>query len=357
MNLPTSPVKGRGTAANPDNRYAAWAREAADDGWEREDETAKPRTTLTPDTSKSVISRNESPDLPFDRSINPYRGCEHGCIYCYARPSHAWLGLSPGLEFETRLSYKADAAAQLRAELAKPGYRPAPIALGVNTDAWQPAERELGITRQVLEVLAETRHPVTVITKSALILRDLDLLAPLAAQGLAHVAVSVTTLDADLARKLEPRAAAPKRRLEVLRMLAEAGIKPMVMVAPVIPALTDHEPERILEAAAAAGAAHADYVLLRLPREVEPLFRDWLQTHYPDRAAHVLSLVTQMRGGGHNDARFGHRMRGEGALAELLRKRFNLAKRRLGLDSPLPTLNCTAFQPPAVGGQLSLFAG
>lgn len=350
------PLRGRGTSVTIDNRYAKWAREAADDGWGGEDkQEPAPKTTLTLDASKSIIARNDSPDLPFDRSINPYRGCEHGCIYCYARPSHAWLGWSPGLEFETRLTYKADAAMRLREELAKPGYRPAPLALGANTDAWQPAEKSWRVTRQVLEVLAETNHPVTVITKSALILRDLDLLAPMAAKGLAQVAISVTTLDANLARRLEPRAASPKRRLEIIRMLRDAGIKPHIMVAPVIPGLTDHEPESILEAVAEAGASYADYILLRLPLEVAPLFREWLSSHYPDRAGHVMSLVEQMRDGAINDTRFGRRLLGEGPLAELLKKRFDLARRRLGLTLAPPPIDCTQFRPPAQNGQGSLF--
>lgn len=356
----TSPVstKGRGTAINPDNRYADWAREAVDDGWDIAEDVPPPATTLSKDTAKTVIARNASPDIPFDRSINPYRGCEHGCIYCYARPSHAWLGLSPGLDFETRISWKPEAAKRLREELSRPAYgrEPVtPIALGVNTDAWQPVERKLRVTREILEVLAETNHPVTVITKSALILRDLDILAPMAAANLAQVAVSITTLNADLARKLEPRAAAPHRRLEMLSAMRDAGIAPMVMVAPVIPALTDHEPEAILEAAAAAGARHAAYVLLRLPLEVDPLFQQWLDAHEPGRAAHVMSLLRQMRAGRDYDTRFGHRMKGEGPLAQLLRKRFALAKKKWGMESPMPPLDCSRFRPPNLDGQQSLF--
>lgn len=357
MTSPTdtpTPPRGRGTGANPDNRYADWAREAADDGW-TPDESPPPRTTLTVDSTRQIIARNDSPDVPYDRSINPYRGCEHGCIYCYARPSHAWLGLSPGLDFETKLTWKPDAAAQLRAELAKPGYRPAPLALGSNTDCWQPVEREQRTTRAILEVLSETRHPVTIVTKSALILRDLDLLVPMAQQGLAEIAISVTTLDADLARRMEPRAASPKRRLEVIRTLRDAGITPTVLVAPVITGLTDHEPEGILRSVAEAGAGFAAYVLLRLPLEVEPLFRDWLQQHYPDRAKHVLSLLMQMRGGKTYDSRFGQRMTGAGTLATLLKKRFDLARRKFGLDQPPPALDCSRFTPPRLDGQQSLW--
>jgi DNA repair photolyase len=350
------PPKGRGTALAPDSRHLAWTREAADDGWWPE-EAGAPRTTLIVDTAKSVISRNDSPDLPFDRSINPYRGCEHGCIYCYARPSHAWLGLSPGLDFETKIAHKPDAAARLRAELAKPGYRCAPIMLGSNTDAWQPVERRLGLTRALLEVLAETRHPVCAVTKSGGVLRDLDLLADLARDGLARVAVSVTTLDADMARRLEPRASSPARRLEVIAELAKAGIPAGVLFAPVIPAINDHELERVLEAAAAAGARYAAYSVLRLPLELAGLFDDWLARHLPDRAAHVQSLLRQMRGGELNDSRFGVRMRGQGPLADLLEKRFRLASRRLGFGE-MPELDATRFRPPAGKGtaaQLDLF--
>ncbi len=349
-------IHGRGTAALPDNRYSALTRETVDDGWGHEEDAPSPPTTLIVDTAKSVITRNDSPDIPFSSSLNPYRGCEHGCIYCYARPSHAWLGLSPGLDFETRLAYKPDAAQRLRDELARPGYRCEPIALGMNTDAWQPVERKLGITRGLLEVLAETQHPVSMITKSALILRDLDLIAPMAKAGLAHVGVSITTLDKALARKLEPRAAAPQRRLDVVRALADAGIAVTVMMAPVIPALTDHEVESILEAAAQAGARNAGYVLLRLPHEVNPLFRNWLSQHAPGRAGHVMSLIRQMRGGRDYDSRFGLRLRGEGPLAHLLAQRFAMARRRFGLDQPVPPLDSTRFiAPRPVSPQAELF--
>lgn len=336
--------KGRGTGLNPVSRHAAWNRESADDGW-WPDELAPPRTELLVDTAKTVITRNDSPDVPFDRSLNPYRGCEHGCIYCYARPSHAWLGLSPGLDFETKIAHKPEAAARLRQELARRGYQCAPIALGSNTDVYQPLERKLGLTRAVLAVLAECRHPVCLITKSAGVLRDIDLLADMARQGLARVTLSITTLDAELARRLEPRAASPQRRLEVVQALAEAGIPVGVLFAPVIPALNDHELERVLEAAAGAGAGYAVYTLLRLPEELATLFRDWLETHYPDRASHVMSLLAQMRGGRADDSRFGARMTGAGVLAELLARRHRLACKRLGLADP-PALNSGHFRPP-----------
>ena len=345
--------KGRGALSNPDNRYAATRREAIDDGWLCELEP-DPRTELSLDHSRRVISWNESPDLPFDRSLNPYRGCEHGCIYCYARPSHAQLGLSPGLEFETRLVYKPDTAARLREELARPGYRCAAIALGAVTDAYQPIERRLGITRQVLEVLRETHHPVSVVTKSALIERDVDLLADMAAQGLAEVALSITTLNDSLARRLEPRAAAPQRRLQVMARLADAGVPVSVMVAPVIPVLTDPELEAILQAAHAHGARSAQYILLRLPQEVAGLFREWLAAHFPNRAQHVMSRLRDSRSGRDNDGRFGVRFTGEGPYAELIAQRFRLAVKRLGFAGR-PGLRADLFRPPALDGQLNLF--
>ena len=357
---PFQPLKGRGAAINPDNRFDLWAREAVDDGWGHDDEdenaTTQVKTELIVDTTKTIITRNDSPDIPFSQSINPYRGCEHGCIYCFARPSHAYLGFSPGLDFETRIVYKPDAAKCLREELAKPGYVCLPIALGINTDAYQPVERKLGLTRSILEVLAETRHPVSLITKSALILRDLDLIAAMARDNLVRVAISITTLKHDLARKLEPRTAAPKRRLEVVRALADAGVAVTVLMAPVIPALTDHEVEGLLEAAANAGASSAGYVILRLPHEVSPLFRNWLSHHEPGRAVHVMSLVRQTRGGKDYDSRFGTRMRGEGPLADLLEKRFTLAKKRFGLDRARRSLDCSLFTPPRLpDAQLDLF--
>ncbi len=353
-----APRKGRGAVISPDGRFDAWRRVAADDGWWNEEEEA-PATELIVDTAKSVITYNTSPDIPYDRSINPYRGCEHGCAYCFARPSHAWLGLSPGLDFETRIAYKADAAACLRKELARPGYVCRPVALGINTDAWQPVERRLRVTRGLLEVLAETRHPVTIVTKSALILRDLDLLAEMARGRLVHVAVSITTLDADLARTMEPRAASPRRRLSVIAALAAAGVPTAVMVAPLIPALADHEMEGILAAARDAGATSAGYILLRLPLEVKPLFRAWLDRHRPDRAEHVYSLMRQMHGGREYDSSFGSRQRGSGPLADIIARRFRLARRRFGLDAPSPALDSAGFLPPCpplvASPQLKLF--
>jgi len=340
------PRKGRGAVSSPDGRFDAWQREAADDGWWQEEDAAAP-TELIVDSARTVITYNQSPDIPYDRSINPYRGCEHGCAYCFARPSHAYLGLSPGLDFETRIAWKADAADILRRELAKPSYTCRPVALGINTDAWQPVERRLRVTREILEVLAETRHPVTIVTKSALILRDLDLLADMARDGLAHVAVSITTLDPALARGLEPRAPSPQRRLSVIRALAAAGLPTAVMVAPLIPVLTDREMESILAAAKDAGATSAGYILLRLPQEVKPLFHAWLQAHRPDSAAHIFSLMRQLHGGREYDSSFGTRQRGSGPLADLIAQRFRLATRRLGLDAASLPLKVGSFRPPA----------
>lgn len=352
--------KGRGAADNPDNRFASWQREAADDGWwHGAEEIAPPLATeLIIDTAKSVISYNDSPDIPFDRSINPYRGCEHGCSYCFARPSHAYLGLSPGLDFETRLAYKPDAVEVLRRELAHPRYVCKPVALGINTDGWQPVERRLRLTRGILELLAECSHPVSIVSKSALILRDLDVLAGMAQKNLVRVAISITTLDADLTRRMEPRAPSSQRRLSVIRELSAAGVPTAVLVAPLIPALTDHEMENILQAAADAGATSAGYVLLRLPHEVKPLFRDWLEREQPGRAGHVFSLLRQMHGGKEYDSRFGQRQRGAGPLAEIIRQRFKVAQRRLGLAQTLSAMDCTLFQRPAdlaAIPQLSLF--
>jgi DNA repair photolyase len=294
--------------------------------------------------------------VPFDRSINPYRGCEHGCIYCFARPTHAYLGLSPGLDFETRIFSKPEAPELLRAELAKPGYRPAVIALGANTDPYQPVERELRITRRLLEVLLEHEHPASVVTKSHLVLRDLDLLVPMAQRGLASVFVSVTTLDADLARRMEPRAATPELRLDAIRRLAAAAVPVGVLASPMIPALNDAELEGILEAASSAGARTAGYILLRLPLELKELFAEWLQAHYPAKTSHVLNLLRETRGGALYRSGFGERMRGTGPYARLLEERFRLASRRHGLDAPLPPLDVTRFRPPRpAGAQLQLF--
>jgi DNA repair photolyase len=350
-----NPRKGRGALTNRSGRYEAHQREAVDDGWEAEAEPA-PRTRVETDTSRGVIARNQSPDVPFDRSINPYRGCEHGCVYCFARPTHAWLGLSPGLDFETRLFAKPDAARVLRRELAAPSYRPATLALGTATDPYQPIERRLGITRQVLEVLREVRHPVAIVTKSPLVLRDLDILADLAAEGLARVLVSVTTLEPALARRMEPRAATPARRLAAVRQLAAAGVPAGVLAAPMIPALNDAELEAILEAAAGAGAAGANYVLLRLPLEIKALFEEWLEAHYPDRKDRVLNLLRQARGGKLYDPAWGKRMRGSGVYADLIARRFELACRKHGLDRTAWELDSSRFVPPrAETAQLSLF--
>ncbi len=365
MAAPAAPVKGRGATFNPENRFRRERREAVDDGWvasgDEGGDVAPPaqKTVVRIQPARTIISRNDSPDIPFTQSINPYQGCEHGCVYCYARPTHAYLDLSPGLDFETKLFAKPNAAALLRAELAKPGYRCEPIALGANTDPYQPIEREWKITRSVIEVLAECGHPLTITTKGALVERDLDLLAPMAEKGLLRVFISIAMLDRELARKLDPRAAAPHRRLQIVKTLSEAGVPVGVNVAPVIPQLTDHELEAILEAAAAAGARHAGWTMLRLPLEVAPLFRDWLALHYPLRAAHVMSIVRQIRGGRDNESGFGVRMGGRGEFADLIRRRFTIACRRLDLnttrDAPLDT---SRFRPPAApnaAGQLDLF--
>jgi DNA repair photolyase len=351
------PRKGRGASANPDGRYEAWRRESVDDAWSDEPEPEPLRTTLSPDASRRVITRNDSPDVPFTQSINPYRGCEHGCSYCFARPTHAYLGLSPGLDFETRLSFKPEAARQLAEELARPGYRCEPIALGINTDAYQPAERGLELTRRILEVLQAHGHPVSIVTKSALIERDLDILAPMAVQGLAEVFFSVTTLDPGLARRMEPRAASPRRRIAAMERVAAAGVPTGVLFAPVIPALNDVEMESVLERCAEAGADSAGYVLLRLPRELSELFTEWLEQHYPLKARHVMSLIRQMHGGRDYDARFGRRMRGGGPFAELIARRFASVCRRLELDRPRAVLRTDRFRVPAASGdQLDLFA-
>jgi DNA repair photolyase len=362
---PPQPHKGRGATFNPANRFRRDARDTVDDGWspagsDAGDEDPPPlKTTVSVQNARTIISRNDSPDIPFTQSINPYQGCEHGCIYCYARPSHAYLDLSPGLDFETRLFAKPDAAALLRAELAKPGYRCEPIALGTNTDPYQPIEREWKITRQLIEVLAECEHPLTITTKGVLVERDLDLLAAMAAKNLVRVYVSIAMLDRELARKLDPRAPTPQRRLAMIKTLSDACVPVGVSVAPVIPQLTDKDLEAILGAAAAHGARAATWVMLRLPREVKELFRDWLAQHYPLRAAHVMSLVQQVRGGRDNDPAFGSRMRGEGQFADLIARRFALACKRLGLNEDRTLrLDTTRFRPPSGsnrGAQLELF--
>ncbi|MHB8529539.1 MAG: PA0069 family radical SAM protein [Caulobacteraceae bacterium] len=352
-------ARGRGAASNPTGRFEAQAKERFDDGWSKDDETPPSlRTTVTAERARVIITRNSSPDVGFDRSINPYRGCEHGCIYCYARPAHAYMGLSPGLDFESRLFFKPGAGALLERELSKPGYRPGVIHIGGNTDPYQPLERRLRVTRQVLEVLARFRHPFSIITKSALIGRDLDLLGPMGRAGLARAAVSVTTIDRKLARIMEPRAATPQRRLDAIRALAEGGVPTTVMFAPVIPGLNDHELEAVLQAAAGAGAKGAGYVALRLPLEIKDLFREWLAANLPDRAQRVMSLVRQMRGGRDYDVRWHKRMKGEGPIAELIGRRFAIARRRFGLDEALPPLDAGQFRIPAKGGdQMELFAG
>ncbi len=324
-----------------------------DDGWPRDIPVSRPETTTFVDSARSAITRNQSPDVPFDRSINPYRGCEHGCIYCYARPSHAWIDLSPGLDFETRIGIKPNAPALLRAELARPGYRCAPIAVGVNTDAYQPQERRLRITRSVLEVLLETRHPVLLITKSSAIERDLDLIADLARDDLVRVTVSVTTMDRQLAATMEPRAAAPQRRIETIRRLAGAGIPVGVNVAPVIPVLTDPEIEHILETARAAGAVYAEWLLLRLPLEVRGLFDEWLKIHHPLKADHIWSRIRDVRDGADNDTQFGRRSRGTGDYAAMIAQRFAVAHKRLGF-SGLPEPRCDLFRQLDPSGQIPL---
>jgi DNA repair photolyase len=346
--------RGRGATLSPDNRYTGHSREVIDDGWGSLEQPLESLvTSLTVDASKTIISYNQSPDVPFDRSINPYKGCEHGCVYCFARPTHAYLDLSPGLDFESRLFYKPEAPALLQKELAARNYRCAPLMLGINTDAYQPVERKLQLTRRIIEVLNATRHPYSIVTKSALIERDSDLIGEAAAAGRASVAISITTLDPALARVMEPRAASPQRRLQTIRALTRAGIPVTVMVAPLIPVLTDHEMETILEQAREAGAVSAGYVLLRLPHEISDMFADWLHTHMPDRAQHVLNRIQDARGGKAYDARFGTRMRGTGVFAELMVKRFRLASGRLGFADH-GSLDCSQFAPPA-GPQMTLF--
>jgi DNA repair photolyase len=355
--------KGRGAVTNPEGRFERFRTEPFDDGWgtldEETDEQAQRRvaTTVTPMPTRSIFATNDSPDVPFNRSINPYKGCEHGCIYCFARPTHSYLGLSPGLDFETKIFSKPNAAELLRAELRKPRYRCETIALGANVDPYQPAERRLGITREILEVLLEHRHPVTVVTKSNLVLRDLDILAPMAAEGLAGVYVSVTTLDNGLARVMEPRAPVPARRLEALAGLREANVRTGVLASPMIPGINDHELEAILEAAVEVGVSRANYILPRLPWEIKDLFADWLEAHFPDRKEKVLGYVRDTRDGKLNDPRFGSRMRGGGAYADLLNRRFEVACARLGVEHASRTeLDTSKFRvPPRAGDQRALF--
>jgi DNA repair photolyase len=352
-------IKGRGAISNPEGRFARVEREPDGDALDAllrdGDAPPPPRTEVHVDAARTIIAHNDSPDIGFSQSINPYRGCEHGCIYCYARPSHAYLDLSPGRDFETQIFYKPNASELLRAELAAPGYVVSPIALGANTDPYQPVERQLRVTRGVLEVLLELHHPLTIVTKGGLILRDIDLLERLAVDGLVAVTVSVTTLDDELKRRMEPRTAGPQLRLKVIRELAARGIPTGVLAAPMIPGLNDHELEAILEQAAVAGARSAGYVLLRLPHELKQLFEEWLREHYPQRAGHVLSLIRQMRGGALYDSTYGSRQRGAGPFAALLKARFERARRAFDLDREA-SLNTSLFRPPAPGGQLDLWS-
>jgi DNA repair photolyase len=361
---PSRRAAGRGAVSNPGVRFDAAVTSPFDDGWDTmTGEVAElPRldTTMIRDTARSAISWNTSPDIGFDRAVNPYRGCEHGCIYCYARPTHAYLGYSPGLDFETKLVFKPDVAELLEKELRKPGYVARTLALGSNTDPYQPVERTLALTRSVLEVLSRFNHPVGIVTKSAGVLRDLDILSSMAQRNLARVYLSVTTLDARLARVMEPRAATPARRLHAIAELTRAGVPAGVLVAPMIPALNDSEMEKIVEAAARAGAGHAGYVLLRLPLELRQMFEDWLHTHFPDRARHVLSLIRETRAGNLNDPRFHHRFSGQGVYADLLSRRFARVTRQFGLDDHRTPLSCDRFAVPddpdaAASRQMSLF--
>lgn len=347
---------GRAAATNQTNRFERFEKVAVSDGWDLDDPLPVIRTQVREERARTILARNTSPDIPFDRSINPYRGCEHGCIYCYARPSHAYLGLSPGLDFETQLIAKPNAAEVLERQLARPGYQPAVIAIGTNTDAYQPIERDRRIMREVLQVLAAHRHPVGIVTKGSLIERDIDILSDMAGQGLAHVGISVTTLDAGIARAMEPRVPSPARRLKTIERLASAGIPVRIQASPIVPGLTCHEIEALVQAGADAGAASAVCIALRLPREVAGLFRDWLAEAFPDRTARVMNRVREMHGGKDYDAAFGTRMTGTGVYAQLLRDRFHKARDRAGLAKALPAPRCDLFAvPPKVGDQMRLF--
>ncbi|WP_025053115.1 PA0069 family radical SAM protein [Sulfitobacter noctilucae] len=349
-------VKGRAAGSNHAGRFERHVREAVDDGWAQETDLPVLRTVTRPEVARSLITYNRSPDMPFDRSINPYRGCEHGCVYCFARPSHAYLGLSPGLDFETQLIARLNAPEVLRRELAAKRYRVAPIAIGTNTDPYQPIERDHEIMRACLQVLSDAGHPVAIVTKGTLIERDIDILGPMARRGLVRVGISVTTLDAKLSRLMEPRAPAPKRRLQMIRRLAEAGIPVRIMASPMIPALTDPELEAILSSGRDAGARHASWIMLRLPAEVSPLVQEWLAEHYPDRAERIMQRLREMHGGKEYDATWHRRMRGEGPYAEMVAGRFNLAIKRLGLKTNAPPMRCDLFRPPVLpGAQMSLF--
>lgn len=354
--LPPKVNKGRGALSNQTGRFEHTTKEAFDDGWDDYEEApSQIPTQMFVDTAKTVITYNQSPDIGFDRSINPYRGCEHGCVYCFARPTHAYLGLSPGLDFETKLFYKPNAPELLKAELAAKNYRPAPVALGINTDGYQPVERQLRLTRRLLEILCETKHPVSIVTKSSLIERDLDLLTLMAKDRLVHICLSITTLKPELARRMEPRAASPKRRLQTLTKLAEAGVPISVLVAPLIPFVNDSELEAILHQAKTLGARDAGYVFLRLPHELKDLFTEWLHTHEPLKAERVLHRVYDSRGGKAYDSTFGTRMRGTGKYADLLAQRFRLTMKKLDF-SGLPPYDCSLFKAPSLYGQLDLFA-
>jgi DNA repair photolyase len=354
--IPAEERRGRGATINPPGRFENEVRERIDDGWDLPTEALDHGTQVTLEQARTIITRNDSPDLAFDRSLNPYRGCEHGCVYCFARPSHSYMGLSPGLDFERQLFAKPNAAALLARELGAPGYVPRTLAIGTNTDPYQPIERRMRLMRGILDVLAQANHPVGIVTKSALVQRDIDLLAPMAAKGLAKVAISVTTLDPKVSRGMEPRAASPARRLETIAALTQAGIPVTVLVAPIIPAINDHEIERILGAAREAGAREAGYVLLRLPNEVKDLVRDWLVTHHPDKARHVMSLVRQARDGRENDPRFGTRQVGTGPFAWMIGRRFEIAMQRAGFAKRRLKLRTDLFVPPGGRGeQLSLF--
>ena len=357
LNIERERRRGRGSVTNASGRFEPLAKMPFDDGWQSLDELPAFKTYVQVEKPRRIITSNQSPDLGFDRSINPYRGCEHGCIYCYARPTHAFQGLSPGLDFETRLFVKPDAPELLARELAAPGYEPRMIALGTNTDPYQPIEKQWQVTRRILEVLRDAGHPVGIVTKSALVLRDLDILSDMARKNLAKVALSVTSLDHRLARAMEPRASTPQRRLEAIRKLAAAGVPAAVLVAPIVPAINDAEIERILDAAAAAGASEAGYIMLRMPLEIKDLFREWLREHFPDKLDHVIALVRDLHGGKDYDPTFGKRQTGTGPYAWSIGRRFELACKRLGLNQRRARLTSAHFKRPrAVGGQLDLFA-
>lgn len=347
--------KGRGAVSNSTGRFERLKKTSFEDGWLREEDKPKLKTHVTEENAKYVLTKNNSPDVPFDRSINAYRGCEHGCVYCFARPTHAYMGLSPGLDFESKLFAKPDAATLLEKEISKKGYEPQPIAMGTNTDPYQPIEKERRITRQILKVLHKYEHPVTILTKSRLVIRDLDLIAPMAEKGLIKVGLSVTTLDRKLSSLMEPRASTPQRRLDAIKLLSDAGVPTSVMFAPVIPAINDHEMEAVLAAGAHAGAKEAGFILLRLPLEVAGLFEEWLEAHFPDRKQRVLNRLSALRGGKLNDPRFKHRMKGSGLEADLMKQRFVNLSKRLRLNIEKASLDIAHFKKPVLkGGQYSM---